>query len=61
MVRRYVRSRPASSTITSVIRAPRRFTVKARNDGTNSGASFPLWVHGQIVGVMSFMSREKDT
>ncbi|WP_456632204.1 bifunctional diguanylate cyclase/phosphodiesterase [Bradyrhizobium sp. URHC0002] len=37
------------------------FHGKARNDGTNSGASFPLWVHGQIVGVMSFMSREKDT
>jgi GAF domain-containing protein len=28
VVRRYVRSRPASSTITSVIRAPPRFTVK---------------------------------
>ncbi|MEH2613769.1 sensor domain-containing phosphodiesterase [Bradyrhizobium sp. AZCC 1693] len=37
------------------------FHGKARNDGTNSGASFPLWVHGQIIGVMSFMSREKDT
>jgi len=37
------------------------FHGTARNDGTNSGASFPLWVHGQIVGVMSFMSREKDT
>jgi diguanylate cyclase (GGDEF)-like protein len=37
------------------------FHGTARNDGTNSGASFPLWVHGQIVGVMSFMSMEKDT
>ena len=59
--RRYVRSRPASSTITSPIRAPRRFTVRARTDGTNSGASFPLLVQGQVVGVMSFMSLEKDT
>ena len=32
------------------------FHGRARNDGTNSGASFPLWVHGQVVGVMSFMS-----
>ena len=37
------------------------FHATARNDGTNSGASFPLWVHGQVVGVMSFMSLEKDT
>ncbi|UPJ51103.1 GAF domain-containing protein [Bradyrhizobium sp. 200] len=37
------------------------FHATARNDGTNSGASFPLWVHGQVVGVMSFMSMEKDT
>jgi diguanylate cyclase (GGDEF)-like protein len=37
------------------------FHGTARNDGTNSGASFPLWVHGQVVGVMSFMSLEKDT
>ncbi|MEH2506119.1 diguanylate cyclase (GGDEF)-like protein [Bradyrhizobium sp. AZCC 1578] len=33
----------------------------ARLDGTNSGASFPLLVHGKAVGVMSFMSLEKDT
>ncbi|MEH2558377.1 diguanylate cyclase (GGDEF)-like protein [Bradyrhizobium algeriense] len=37
------------------------FHATARNDGTNSGGSFPLWVHGQVVGVMSFMSMEKDT
>ena len=37
------------------------FHDTARNDGTNSGASFPLWVHGQVFGVMSFMSMEKDT
>lgn len=37
------------------------FHHRARLDGTNSGASFPLWVHGQVVGVMSFMSLEKDT
>src|SRR5882757_8758256 len=37
------------------------FHDTARNDGTNSGASFPLWVHGQVFGVMSFMSLEKDT
>src|SRR6185312_4075781 len=33
----------------------------ARTDGTNSGASFPLLAHGQVVGVMSFISLEKDT
>jgi diguanylate cyclase (GGDEF)-like protein len=37
------------------------FHGTARTDGTNSGASFPLLAHGQVVGVMSFMSREKDT
>jgi diguanylate cyclase (GGDEF)-like protein len=37
------------------------FHATARNDGTNSGASFPLWVQGRVVGVMSFMSLEKDT
>ncbi|WP_334417773.1 MULTISPECIES: sensor domain-containing phosphodiesterase [unclassified Bradyrhizobium] len=37
------------------------FHHRARLDGTNSGASFPLLVHGKAVGVMSFMSREKDT
>src|SRR6185295_4177300 len=37
------------------------FHHQARIDGTNSGASFPLLVQGEVVGVMSFMSREKDT
>jgi diguanylate cyclase (GGDEF)-like protein len=37
------------------------FHHRARLDGTNSGASFPLLVQGQVVGVMSFMSLEKDT
>ncbi len=37
------------------------FHHRARLDGTNSGASFPLLVQGQVVGAMSFMSLEKDT
>jgi len=37
------------------------FHDRARTDGTNSGASFPLLVQGRVVGVMSFMSIEKDT
>ncbi|WOH67267.1 GAF domain-containing protein [Bradyrhizobium sp. BWA-3-5] len=37
------------------------FHDRARLDGTNSGASFPLMTHGQVVGVMSFMAVEKDT
>src|SRR5207302_1947418 len=37
------------------------FHATARNDGTNSGASFPLLVQRRVVGVMSFMSLEKDT
>ncbi len=37
------------------------FHHQARIDGTNSGASFPLLVQGEVVGVMSFMSMEKDT
>jgi diguanylate cyclase (GGDEF)-like protein len=37
------------------------FHATARSDGTNSGASFPLLVQGQVVGAMSFMSIEKDT
>jgi diguanylate cyclase (GGDEF)-like protein len=37
------------------------FHHQARIDGTNSGASFPLLVKGEVVGVMSFMSMEKDT
>ena len=34
---------------------------RARIDGTNAGASFPLLVQGEVVGVMSFMALEKDT
>lgn len=37
------------------------FHHQARLDGTNSGASFPLLVQGQVVGVMSFMAVEKHT
>ena len=37
------------------------FHHRARIDGTNSGASFPLLVQGTVVGVMSFMAIEKDT
>jgi diguanylate cyclase (GGDEF)-like protein len=37
------------------------FHHQARIDGTNSGASFPLLVQGEVVGVMSFMSLERDT
>ncbi|NOJ48579.1 bifunctional diguanylate cyclase/phosphodiesterase [Bradyrhizobium archetypum] len=37
------------------------FHHRARLDGTNSGASFPLLVHGKVVGVMSFMSLERNT
>ena len=37
------------------------FHAAARSDGTNSGASFPMLVHGVVVGVMSFMAVEKDT
>jgi diguanylate cyclase (GGDEF)-like protein len=37
------------------------FHATARVDGTNSGASFPLLVKGEVIGVLSFMSMEKDT
>ena len=37
------------------------FHGRARSDGANSGAAFPLLVQGQVVGVMIFMSLEKDT
>jgi diguanylate cyclase (GGDEF)-like protein len=37
------------------------FHQRARADGTQSGASFPLIVHGQVVGVMIFVAVEKDT
>ncbi|QPF85885.1 GAF domain-containing protein [Bradyrhizobium genosp. L] len=37
------------------------FHERARLDGTSSGASFPLVVSGQVVGVMIFVAIEKDT
>ncbi len=37
------------------------FHARARNDGANSGAAFPLFVQGQVVGVMVLISIEKDT
>lgn len=37
------------------------FHARARNDGANSGAAFPLLVKGQVVGVMVYISLEKDT
>ena len=37
------------------------FHATARDDGANSGAAFPLFVKGQVIGVMVFMSMEKDT
>jgi diguanylate cyclase (GGDEF)-like protein len=37
------------------------FHARARNDGANSGAAFPLFVQGQVVGVMIYISLEKDT
>ncbi|QIG95071.1 bifunctional diguanylate cyclase/phosphodiesterase [Bradyrhizobium sp. 6(2017)] len=37
------------------------FHERARLDGTQSGASFPLIVSGRVVGVMIFVAIEKDT
>jgi diguanylate cyclase (GGDEF)-like protein len=37
------------------------FHTVVRNDGAKSGAAFPLLVRGQAVGVMLFLSSEKDT
>jgi diguanylate cyclase (GGDEF)-like protein len=37
------------------------FHARARNDGANSGAAFPLFVQGRVVGVMVYISLEKDT
>ena len=37
------------------------FHQRARLDGTNSGAAFPLFTQGRVVGTMAFMSLEKDT
>ena len=37
------------------------FHAQANKDGAKSGAAFPLLVRGQVVGVMLFISQEKDT
>ena len=37
------------------------FHARARMDGTRAGAAFPLFVRGQVVGVMIFVALEKDT
>ncbi len=37
------------------------FHAQARKDGAKSGASFPLFVSGKVVGVMLFISAEKGT
>ena len=37
------------------------FHAVIRNDGAKSGAAFPLLVGGQAVGIMLFLSAEKDT
>ena len=37
------------------------FHAVVRSDGAKSGAAFPLLIRGQAVGVMIFLSAEKDT
>ena len=37
------------------------FHAVIRSDGAKSGAAFPLLIGGQAVGVMLFLSAEKDT
>ncbi|HEY9452581.1 MAG TPA: EAL domain-containing protein [Bradyrhizobium sp.] len=37
------------------------FHGRARSDGANSGAALPLFVQGRVVGIMIFISLEKDT
>ena len=39
----------------------RAFHAQARKDGTASGASFPLFARGKVVGVLVFVATEKDT
>jgi GAF domain-containing protein len=36
------------------------FHAQARKDGTNSGASFPLFERGQVVGMLVLVAAEKD-
>ena len=45
--RRYVRSRPASSTITSAIRAPRRFTPERATTAPIPARRSPCWCKGR--------------
>ena len=47
--------------IISPIARATAFHARARTDGAQSGAAFPLLVRGRAVGVMIFMSPEKDT
>ena len=37
------------------------FHDRARSDGANSGGAFPLFAQGRVVGVMIFISLEKET
>ena len=37
------------------------FHDRARSDGANSGGAFPLFVQGRVVGIMIFISLEKET
>ena len=37
------------------------FHEKARKEGSRSGAGFPLFVRGQVVGVMLYVALQKDT
>jgi diguanylate cyclase (GGDEF)-like protein len=37
------------------------FHARARKDGANAGAAFPLFARGQVVGAMIFVALEKDT
>ena len=53
--------RPASSTIISPIARCQAFHAQAIKDGTQSGASFPLFARGQVVGILVFVATEKDT
>jgi diguanylate cyclase (GGDEF)-like protein len=56
--------RSASACISNDYLADQRasaFHAVARGDGAESGAAFPLLIRGQVVGVMLFLSAERDT
>ena len=59
---RAIRSRQASI-INDYLADPhaKAFHSRARSDGANSGAALPLFVQGRVVGIMIFISLEKDT